>query len=1012
MAPVETRFPDDVAAALREHPMRRMETRSLYLYYPAGRRDEARRVAERLEGCVTGLHVQARIRNGYSQQKIPVILPETPLNNAFVLPPLLGYEEAAVIPTTNTLDLALELGMPPDPSFVGCHEMVHAVQMHQVSGIWASFNWIFGDLLTPQIGLDPWFSEGLATYYESQMQPGSGRMAWPAWRGMFAAAFAGRAIGGGDFSAYKRPFHWGNHYLVGSFFVEFVADRYGSDDLWRLVQSQGDSFLFPLFVAMRFRAIGGKSLPALIDEFSDWARARFPVRPRPAEQRRVRGAGESARYAVAADGSEALVTASGDQPARLRVYGPDGRPRQERNLTDILPPRDLAVAAPILVSGLSFTADGRTLWLTAIDLGATEQEARLLRYDVAADRMTVILPRLGGIGGGISPDGGTYYYSYADGDRHVPAALDVRTGKARLLRDVPPRTHVSGPRPSPDGSRVVASVWDGTRYAIWVIDVATGRLVATIDPGRAVTDASFADDGHVLFVAEHDGRFQVQLHDLATGKSARVTDAPYLAMAPRARSGAVRFLDREGWRWEVDEAPMAALPDAAAPPPDAPLPELPYAGPGGATAPADPDRITADAAPAVVSDDPYSQLDHLFYPSARGLVALAPEGEASLLGLVLGGGDRLGYHRWSIYGAFQRDADALSGGVDYATTLLAPLVARASLSQTEWVWHESLPKRDYYRRQRQASLSLERRIRTATVALSAQAVEDIRHPEDVVAPNEPAGERMSRRLGGPRLELGWSGVESTPYAGARRGLAVSASAAWFDQALSTLPDSFADVRGTLAVVTPLPLSPRHTLTLSLRGRALAGLTAGTGLLQVGGVGPLATLWQGTTGADNPEFDAPTLPPQVSFVEPLRGFEDLAIEADRIAIGEVTYRYPIIIDHGFASTLYLLPSWFFRELDLELFAAGATDTRSQLADNGHLAAGASLSLFDRHVGGAARGPLSGRPPPDRRRRRGADRHPRHQLLSRGAPGVETSPLTAAANAGILRIRVIARILRLI
>ncbi len=939
MTTAEPRFPDDVASALREHSMRRMETRSLYLYYPAGKRDEARRVAERLEGCVVRLQRMARIDNSYARQKIPVILPETPLNNAFVLPPLLGYEEAAVIPTTDTLDLALELGMPPDPSFVGCHEMVHAVQMHQVSGTWGFFNDLFGDVLTPQIGLDPWFTEGLATYYESELQPGAGRMSWPGWSGMFAAAYAGRDLEGGDLSAYERPFHWGNHYLVGSFFIQFIAEQYSDDDLWRLVQSQGDSFFFPLFVAVRFRAIDGKTLPTLIDEFSDWARERFPPRSRPPGQARVRGAGESARYAVAADGSEALITASGDQPARLRVYGPDGALRRERNLTDILPPRDLAVASPILVSGLSFTADGRTLWLTAIDLGATEQEARLLRYDVGADRMTVVLPRLGGIGGGISPDGTTYYYAYADGDRHVPAALDVRTKKARFLRDVPARTHVSGPRPSPDGTRVVASVYDGKRYAIWVIDVATGRLVATIDPRRALTDASFADDGHVIFVAEHDGRFQVQLHDLGSGKTARITDVPYLAMAPRARGGKVRFLDREGWGWDIDEVAMTAQPDAAAPPLDAQLPDLPYAGPGGATAPTDSDRPMADAAPAVESDEPYSQLDHLFYPSARGLVALAPEAEASLIGLGIGGGDRLGYHRWAIYGAFQPNARAHSGGVSYSTTLLAPFVIRADASQTEWIWRNDNSDEGFYRRQRQASLSIDRRIRTATVALSGQALEDVRRPNDSLL----SSDRERRRLAGPRLELGWQAVESTPYAGARRGLAVSASAAWFDKSMSTLPDSFADLRGALSVVTPLPLSARHTLTLSLRGRELAGMMRGTGLLQVGGIGPLATLWEGTNGPDHADFEAPTLPPQVSFVEPLRGFEDLAIAVDRIAIGEVTYRFPIIIDRGFASTLYLLPSWFFRELDLELFAAGATDTRHDLADNAHAAAGASVSL---------------------------------------------------------------------
>ena len=75
-----------------------------------------------------------------------------------------------------------------------------------------------------------------------------------------------------------------------------------------------------------------------------------------------------------------------------------------------------------------------------------------------------------------------------------------------------------------------------------------------------------------------------------------------------------------------------------------------------------------------------------------------------------------------------------------------------------------------------------------------------------------------------------------------------------------------------------------------------------------------------------------------FVEPLRGYEDYAITTDRAAIGNVDYRYPLIIDRGVAA-LWLLPSSFVRELDLDAFADGAVDQRGAY----HAAAGASLTL---------------------------------------------------------------------
>ena len=58
-----------------------------------------------------------------------------------------------------------------------------------------------------------------------------------------------------------------------------------------------------------------------------------------------------------------------------------------------------------------------------------------------------------------------------------------------------------------------------------------------------------------------------------------------------------------------------------------------------------------------------------------------------------------------------------------------------------------------------------------------------------------------------------------------------------------------------------------------------------------------------------------------FAEPLRGFEDYPFYVDRIGIGSARYRLPIIIDHGWASTLWVLPALFIQQIDFELFAVG-------------------------------------------------------------------------------------------
>jgi hypothetical protein len=61
----------------------------------------------------------------------------------------------------------------------------------------------------------------------------------------------------------------------------------------------------------------------------------------------------------------------------------------------------------------------------------------------------------------------------------------------------------------------------------------------------------------------------------------------------------------------------------------------------------------------------------------------------------------------------------------------------------------------------------------------------------------------------------------------------------------------------------------------------------------------------------------------------------------VVIGDGTYRYPFIIDRGWASTLWVLPALFISEIDLELFGAAAREPVA--ASPNHLAAGGALTL---------------------------------------------------------------------
>jgi len=973
------RLPQEVGAAIAENPMRRIETDDMLVYYPAGREIEAWRFLTRVEGCVDYLKRASQVHNGISNEKIVVILPELALNNAFVSPRFSGYETLAVVPTYNTLDsFSLEMGLPPDPATIGCHEITHYVQFQQVAGFAWFWN-MFGQVYTPQIGLDPWFAEGLAVYYETKLQPGTGRLMWPLWRGAFAAGFAGKRFNGGDLSVFQRNFHGGSFYLAGSQFVRFLADRYGEDKLWKLMHVQARSIFFPLWVNLRFWQAYDKTLSTLIDEFADEMSANLLDRARPPEQRVLRAAGNNARYARAPDGTEALLASDLDRPAWLAVYAPDGHLRSERDLTDVLPPRKMAIAAPTLASGLSFSSDGRWLYFVALDLDATYQAARLYRYDVDAGTLAVVFHDLRGSGGSLSPDGRRYVFARANGDHHDLAELDIATGAVRVIAQEPHGAYVANPRVSPDGKRIVATRFDGQRFRLVLLDARDGRLLATLPTGDdPVHDASWVDDRRVVFLAggSADAGFQVHDYDLDSQRVGAVSHAPFLAFQPSAAGGrSVRFLNREGWHWTLDEIPLPprAPPKPAqvaadpADPADASRSTITIVEPGGApAAPAEP-AAAAPAAPSaaapepppaaaatatatatnlippVLSDEPASATDHLFIPQLYGPTLTAAGRGATFAGAVLSGGDRLEIHRWALAGYYQLVAGGGGGSFAYSNRQLAPLTLSLALGQFSFkdvppVLNTSQPTAADFtltRRERELTFDALRLFYENPVSVGFAFIESYR-------PDDPAVLIPLRRIAGPHLSASFAGAAAAPYTGISRLFLAAIDAAAYPQDWNSAGFGFFDLRGELAVTTPLPLSPRHTLTLDARARDLPGSPTGDRMLRVGGyvLQPLARQ------SDRPERTAaatnPFLPPGVLFAEPLRGFEDYPFYVDRIGIGSARYRLPIIIDYGWASTLWVLPALFIQQIDFDLFAVAATDGR-QGTPAWHTAAGGSLAL---------------------------------------------------------------------
>lgn len=913
---IAPRFPQDVQTTLAHDDMRRLETERFIIYYPAARRALVDRFLARADRCAAVLREHSLVHG--RDRKFVILMPDTPFNNAFVAPDALGYEEVSVIPAHSTLDFTTLFGLPPDPGLIGCHELVHYVHAQQTAGFWGTWNSLFGHLYTPQLGYDPWFFEGLATHYEARLT-GIGRPVWPVFTGMFAAAYAGKSIGGGDMSAFARMAPTGHHYLVGSMFVRFLAERYGERPLWQTIKAQSSAFTGWFFTGT-FESGFGVDFGQLLDEFEPWVRRTFPVRAVPAGQQQLDVIGNDARYARGRDGTEAWVAEDVDVPPRLHVRDASGQTLLDTALTEIVPPRTLVQAAPLLVSGLSITADGREVWLTALDQGATFQVPRLLRWRRGERGLTEMTATLGP-GGSIDPTGKTYYYSHVDGDRWSLARWDVATRQAQTLVDMLPGAYVLGAQVSPDGARVAANVWDGAAFVIWIVDAASGQVQRKITGGSGtpVYDASFTSDGRVIYLGVRDARFQVFVDGV------QVSDAPYAALAPREAAGTIRFLDREDWSWQLAQIAL---------PPPTPVAEAAPAVAATTLAP-------AQAAVRVQSDEEYSPLEHFFYPQVRS-PSLAVGGGLPHLGFALAGGDRLDLHRWSLAGYWQPAVEELGNRAHYGAfgayynQMLAPITIYVEGGFLDW----AAPLADEL--DPDITYTEERRTRDVAGGLSYTYRQSLTvdaggiYTSDAFSVDDGAVDRVW--VGGPTLGLSWFSGESTRFTGTRRAIFASGQTGYYPEKWSSFMGDITDVGGTLGATVPLPIGRRHTVTAFVRGRALVA-DNDTGLLQLGGDNGLGLLWDRSSKmGEPPSFDDSRFPPNLRFVEPLRGYEDYAITTDKVTLGEVSWRYPLIIDEGRAS-LWFLPAAYLRQFDLELFAAGAIDADQ----NKHYAGGAAFTL---------------------------------------------------------------------
>ncbi|HEX8437958.1 hypothetical protein, partial [Archangium sp.] len=679
---VTPRFPQNVQTSFVRDDMRKLSTQSLELYYPAQLRPAALRIAARVEDCVERLR---RLTQSPRQRpRALVYLTSADFNNAYVMPDVSSIPQQMVMPSHMTLELFALLGFgPSELGEVGCHESVHYVQMQQTDGLWHALNTVTGGLFQPNLFTESWFLEGLATHYEGRLGKSWGRPHSPVWRGYFEAASQARE---GDFHpGFLSPEHrlmdpFGGNYLTGSHFIEWLAKRYGEDKLWLLVEKQGESIFSPLGVTLRFQSVYGHTIGSLFEQFSQELARELKQRKRPATQQVLAPeVGNFTRLAASpAEGAIATLSAGREDVPRLTVRERDGSVRFSRRLAQFLPGRRWISTSPIVMSGLSFTADGRFLFLLASDVDSLGSYlSRVWQVDARTGEVVKTWEGIEGMGGGVTPDGQAYVYVHITGDTANLYRLDLATNERTPLTRFEGRQSLGPASVSSDGRIVFPRMTEqGWNLALLETD---GTVRALTEDTHFNYAPRWLDANRVVFVREHEGRWQAHVLDVTGGEPTRLTDAPHLVMdvAPLGDSDIV-FLNRHGFDFSLDRAPIT--PVAA--------PEAVAQAPSPTPAPAQP--LSAASEPFLgrelnlLSDEPYSSLEHFFLPELRvpyvyALPELVDAGDGiqktrivGYAGLTLAGQDRLGFHQYALLvqlDSYRRDPTIT---FSYGNALAAP----------------------------------------------------------------------------------------------------------------------------------------------------------------------------------------------------------------------------------------------------------------------------------------------------------------------------------------------------
>lgn len=435
------------------------------------------------------------------------------------------------------------------------HEFTHIVQMETTDGVVSWINQIFGRAMYPNL-LQPLFLiEGLAVTTESTLTNG-GR----AREGTFdmvlrTAALEDRLLSIDQACGFSNLSAWPggeSTYIYGTYFYQYLIKHYGEDAPTKIARAHGGMPFLGIDYA--FQQALGKSVYAIWDEFIAYLRARAR---RQLEQIK--------RHPLTA--SEPVTTLgyyhrhpgwTPDGKLLYIEYGPASRPRLKQHQGDGQPAKSLFGKSPF---GSYTISDGGHLYLSAgNEKGQYDTVMDVYRYGLKSQKIDRLTFDKRASDPAISPDGRWLIATHTDSGTSNLALFDSGGAFREMLSRHEDGTQYSGTVWSRDGKQVASSVWQAGSRDLFLF--APGKSAPRPLWRDAAVDINpcFSKDGqHLYFASDRsDGIFNVFAYRLKDRKLFQVTNVVGGAIepAPSPDGKTLAFTSYSARGWDIHTMPL------------------------------------------------------------------------------------------------------------------------------------------------------------------------------------------------------------------------------------------------------------------------------------------------------------------------------------------------------------------------------------------------------------------------------------------------------------------------